>query len=153
MKTQGLMTTVLFLAMVPVAAAQPMPGRWQKLDRQVPGLQVIVEMKDGEKINGGFKASDPETVTVLEITGTERLLRKADVRKVVTAEKRSGSLANGAAIGFMSGFLPVFVLGASGGYAAEGAAFGLIFGGIGTAVGVGIDAAVRGHEVMYQAPR
>ena len=90
---------------------------------------------------------------MLEISGTERLVRKVDARRIVTAEKRSGNFANDASIGFAGGFLPVFIFGAGDGYAAEGAAAGLIAGAIGTAIGGGIDAAVRGHEVLCQAPR
>ena len=86
MSFRVVMNTVLVFALVPALAAQPVPGRWQKLDRQTPGLQVIVEMRDGERINGAFRSSNQEMLTVLEVTGTERFLRKVDVRKVVTAE-------------------------------------------------------------------
>jgi hypothetical protein len=143
---------VVFLFAPVMICAQVPPGRWQKMDAQPPGVQIIVELKQGESISGAFKGSTAEALTVLEISGKERLLRKADVRKIASGEKRSGPLWNGALIGFLSGFIPTAAIASH--YGAGGGAVlgGALIGGIGAAIGTGIDAAIKGHETFYRAP-
>ena len=77
--------------------------------------------------------------------------------RVVTAEKRSGPLWNGALISFFSGFIPTMAIGAADSYDwryYKKTIIGVscLVGGIGAAVGVGIDASIKGNEVLYKAP-
>jgi len=152
-RRRSMMGVIGFFVTAAMLQAQAVPGRWQKLDSQEQGVQIIVEMKDGESIRGAYKGSTPEALNVLEIGGKERMLRKADVRKVVSAEKRSGPLWNGALIGFVCGFVPVVAIAAGADRQLSGPAVGagILVGGIGAGIGLGIDAANRGHETLYKA--
>ncbi len=139
--------------------AEVPPGRWAKMDLQPPGLEIAVMMRDGEKIAGLLKSCAAETLTLAEIDGTERVLRKADIRKVVTRDRRPDELGNGALIGLGAGAVFGALVGAL--YCADcdcspaagSAIYGLIFGGIGAGLGVGIDAAITSRQVLYVAAK
>jgi len=94
---------------------------------------------------------------VLTTETQERKLPKSAVEKIVTSEKRSGSLKNGAIIGAAAPAAVMGVLIAAAHPSSEdtGAVVFLLAltAGIGALVGMGIDAAVRGNVTLYQAPK
>ena len=103
-----------------------------------------------------FKSSGPDDLTVTDQSGSERRFPKSEVRKIVSAEKMGDSLVNGTLIGAGVGALiPIIIIGARSNVdhlsAEAGAFLGLLIGG-GAAVGLAVDAAYKGHEVLYQAP-
>ena len=138
--------------------AAVVPGRWEKVDSLPPGQQIIVTLKAGDSIECSLKESETDDLTVVTSTGSELKLAKSEVRKIVSAEKTGDSLLNGTLIGAGVGgaisILPFIIIGARSDVdlsAENMGLIGLLIGG-GAAVGLAADAAIKGHEVLYQAP-
>ncbi len=132
--------------------AQVVPGRWEKLDSQPTGKQIIVTLKAGDRLECAFKESGADNLTVVTSTGSELKVAKSEVRKV---EKEDG-IRNGVLIGAAVGFAgPVIVTLASGVDRTEvplGFAIGVIGAGVGAAVGYLLDKKRKRTQVLYQAP-
>jgi hypothetical protein len=131
------------------------PGRWEKMEKEGVGSRITVTLSSGDVIAGAFKSMTEDGLVIFGADGTEQLLRKADVTKIITADVRGDSLSNGALIGFLSVGVPLVILGG-----VEGArhgdtgilvASGLLWGGIGALAGIGIDALIKGQITLYEA--
>lgn len=130
--------------------AGTIPGRWEKLDSQIPTTGLTVFLKSGERINCFFKESDSETLTVVDPVAGERRLQKSGVDRVETSLAVRDSAMNGTLIGFGIG---------AGGYLGIHAVIiplqdhdfpsALIFGGIGALVGFLVDRTSQGPDVLY----
>ncbi len=139
--------------------ASVVPGRWEKVDGLQEGTQIVVEMKSGDRLEGAFKGSSSQDLTVTNPAGSDRQVPKTAVAKIMTAEKVKDGLSNGMLIGMGVG-TGVAVAGvalAVGGFdfGDECVACGLaILAGFagGWAIGAAIDATHYGPEVLYQAP-
>jgi hypothetical protein len=151
------MLSVLLMAntMVYSQGVEPPQGRWNKVEAEKPGTGLIVTVRGGELIQCSLKSLSGEMLTVVTLDAGERMIPKSAVEKIVTLEKRSGPLWNGALIGAA---IPATFFGiafaASGDSSDAGAAAVaiLLTAGIGAAIGTGIDAAVKGHVTLYKAP-
>ena len=150
------MSMAVMLCLSSMLNAGVVPGRWEKVAAENLGSKFIITMQSSERIDGYFKGMSEDNLVLTLLDGKERLVRKADVAKIITAERRMGSLVNGLAIGAASGAaIPaIFFAGEhccySPGYIAGTIA---LWGLIGAAIGVGIDAAIQGHITLYQAPK
>ncbi len=132
--------------------AQVIPGRWEKLNRQPTGKQIIVTLKAGDRLECAFKESGADDLTVVTSTGSELKVAKSEVRKVEKEDDIRNGVLIGAAVGFAG---PVIVTLASGVDRTEvplGFAIGVIGAGVGAAVGYLLDKKRKGTEVLYQAP-
>lgn len=142
----------------------------QELASDLNQLRVLVKAGDsltvtdtgGSRAQGRLVQLDASTI-VLELSDKQR--RQFDGPMVQTVERRGGdSLKNGALIGLISGgalgvwggiqdahyYEDAFGAGYTGPSAArEALGFGLLMGGLGAAVGTGIDALIRGRHVIY----
>jgi hypothetical protein len=129
-------------------------GRWNKLLAEKPGTGIIVTLHGGEVIPGFYKSLSNDMLTVLTDETKERTLPKTAVEKVMTREKRSGPLWNGAVIGAA---IPatIGIIGCSAYDGERGPCFGVtaIWAAIGAGVGVGIDALYKGQITLYKAPK
>jgi len=132
-------------------------GRWNKLEMEYPGTGIIVTLRSGEVIRCFLKGYSANSLTVISTESQERVLPKSAVEKIITSEKRSGSLKNGAIIGAAA---PAAVMGALIAAAhprsEDTGAVVFVLGlttGLGALVGMGIDAAIRGNVTLYQAPK
>jgi len=132
-------------------------GRWNKLEMESPGTGIIVALRSGEVIHCFLKGYSADSLTVLTTEPQERVLPKSAVEKIVTSEKRSGSLKNGAIIGAA---VPAVVLGVAiaAHHPSSDDAGAVVFSlaltaGIGALIGMGVDAAIRGNVTLYQAPK
>ena len=154
MKTRSFVSVItLLLLLTTFLQAGVIPGRWEKLDSQPPGKEIIVTLKIGDRMECDFKSSGPDDLTVTDSSGRERKIVKSEVHKI----ERTGhndSLGDGTLIGAGSGSLigliPSLICFSGGDprcfvYTVLGA-------GAGAGLGAGIDALYRGHEVLYQAP-
>jgi len=137
--------------------AQLPQGRWNKLELESPGTGLIVTLRSGEVILCFLKGYSADSLTVLTTESQERVLPKSAIQRIVTSEKRSGPLTNGAIIGAAA---PAAVMGtviAAAHPRSEdmgAVVFSLaLVAGIGALVGMGIDAAIRGNVTLYQAPK
>ena len=128
------------------------PGRWNKVQAEKPGTGLIVTLHGGERIECFLKSLTEQTIIVITTETKEREIPKVAVEKIVTAEKRSGPLWNGAVIGAA---IPAVIIGipiAAYDGDKNGAAALLVTAiGIGAGVGVAIDAVHRGHITLYKA--
>ena len=129
-------------------------GRWNKVEREQPGTGIVVSLHGGEVIECFYKSLSADTLTVLTDNVNVRDLPKSSVAKIVTREKRSGPLWNGAVIGAA---IPATlgIIGCSSYNGRDkGACFAVtaIWSGIGAGIGVGIDALVKGRITLYEAP-
>ena len=149
-------TMAVMLSMNGMLSAGVVPGRWEKVAAENPGTSLIVTMKSTERVEGSLKQLSDDTFTLTTVDGLERVLRKTDVARIVSGEKRSGPLLNGvvigAAIGAALGLITYkySVQGWDAGYASASTAFGA---GIGAGLGLAIDAGYKGHITLYQAPK
>ncbi len=137
--------------------AAVVPGRWEKVDGLQEGTRIVVEMKSGDRLEGAFKGSSPQDLTVTDPAGSDRQVPKTAVAKIMTAEKVKDGLSNGMLIGMGvgTGVAVGAVALAVGGFSEECVACGLaILAGFagGWAMGAVIDAIHYGPEVLYQAP-
>ena len=139
--------------------AAVVPGRWEKVDGLKKGTRIVVEMKSGDRLEGAFKGSSPQDLTVTDPAQSDRQVPKTAVAKIMTAEKVKDGLSNGMLIGMGVG------TGVAVGAVAIGAgrlsdleectacAAAIIAGFAGGwAMGAAIDAIHQGPEVLYQAP-
>jgi hypothetical protein len=132
--------------------AQVIPGRWEKVDSQPVGKQIIVTLKAGDRIEYALKESGADDLTVVDSTGRELKIAKSEVSKVETEDGIRNGVLIGAAVGFAG---PVIVTLASGVDRTEvpfGFAIGVIGAGVGAAVGYLLDKKRKGTQVLYQAP-
>jgi hypothetical protein len=155
---------IVALAAAPLHGQAPL-GRWEKVAMLSPGIQIVVELKAGDRLEGAFQNLGPEAIVIAEPGGEERRVAKSMVQGVRTAAKVRDRLCNGAWIGTLIGAAagviglvafanaktngPVYWGDEDGPAYLVGAA--LVGGGIGAAMGAVVDASIRGRELLYQA--
>ena len=150
MNTQSVV--IILLVLTTCLQAQVIPGRWEKVDSQPVGKQVIVTLKAGDRLECALRKSGADDLTVVTSTGSELKIAKSEVRKVETEDGIRNGVLIGAAVGFAG---PVIVTLASGVDRTE-ITFGFIIAtwgaGVGAAVGYLLDKKRKGTQVLYQAP-
>ena len=132
---------VLIGALVPAdARAQTIP--FTELSGRVkPGDSVSITGADGRRTKGRVTELTASSLT-LRVNNERRTFPEATVRRVVVND----SLANGVLIGFAAGFASGAVIGWA---AAAGESYeavpgaGVVFGGLGAAIGAGVDGLFR----------
>ena len=130
------------------------PGRWNKVAQEKPGTGLVVSLKGGEQIECFLKTLSTDTISVITMETKEREIPKIAVQKIVTSEKRSGPLWNGAVIGAAIPATIGIIAVAKYPDNSSGAALGIaLMAGLGALIGVGIDAATRGQITLYKAPK
>lgn len=160
MKTQSFISVITLLLLLTTSLqAGVIPGRWEKLDSQPPGKQIIVTLKIGDRMECTFKSSGPDDLTVTDQSGTERKVPKSEVQTIDSVEKTGDSLLNGTLIGAgvvgAITLIPIIYLGVlRSDDALDAKTMGILgaYIGVGAGVGAGIDALYRRPEVLYQAP-
>ncbi len=146
------------LIMAASVQASVVPGRWEKVAAEKPGSNLIVSLITGEQLECYFIGLSTDTLTVSTIDGSERELRKADVHRIITADERMGSLANGVLVGALIGAIPTGILsivalaGDCHDCGGAAAAFVGLGAGIGAGIGLAVDAAKKGQITLYEAP-
>ena len=102
----GVMVLVL-LSLVSLQAGV-IPGRWEKLDGQPSGTRMLVTLNSGERMDCALSSSGALDLTVTDQTGTERVLPKSEVRKIVSATREvRDNVMKGTLIGAIVGGLAV----------------------------------------------
>jgi hypothetical protein len=156
MRSKGFIVTLTVMLWASTTlSAGVVPGRWEKVAAENLGSSFIITMQSGERIDGYFKGMSEDYLDLTLLDGKERSVRKADVAKIITAKRRMDSLSNGFLIGAAVGAgLPAIAIAAEDCcyHAGAAAAVIVIWGLIGGAIGVGIDAVIQGHITLYQSP-
>ena len=154
MTARVLAMTVMVAALGGRADAQELAGDLNQLRVLVkPGDVLTVTDTAGQRVRGRLTQLDNAGI-VLELQ--EKQKRQYEGHMVAIIEKHGGdSLKNGALIGFATGGILGGLGGALSANAFGGnpvgiaATAGLIYGGIGAAIGTGIDALIDGRYVIY----
>jgi hypothetical protein len=84
MRVLALMLTFAILTSTTLEASVPR-GDWSKMDGQLPGTWIHIQMKNREKIYGQLKSVDPDSVVLIPSpgTGSVRTLSKSDIKEIV----------------------------------------------------------------------
>ena len=142
-------------AMAQTAAAQGVAGSFEQLQILVkPGDTLIVTDTTGKETTGKIADLSASTLTLLT-DGARRELRESDVTTI--KQRRADSLANGAVIGLGVGAgcalaLLWIVASTEDVSGSDVAIVSGVYAAIGTGAGVGVDALIRGRQVIYQRP-
>lgn len=135
--------------------AQGVASSFEQLEVLVkPGDKITVVDVAGRQAEGRIGKLSRETLTLATPAGP-RELGEVDVAEV--RQRRDDSLKNGAIIGAVAATAYFLTMGAllsdsDGGGVIIGTAVagGVLFAGMGAAAGVGIDALIRGKQVIYR---
>ena len=144
---------VLIAMLVPGAlhAQEPVPA-WKGLDRAA--LSTVFVLDDaGVETRGQLLRLDSDEIVVM-VNGSER---RFDTGRVARVSRRGDSLKNGTVAGLVFGIVSAVVAVVtircedSCDRGLQAAAL-TVHTGVYTAIGTGIDAAIQGRTVLYQAP-
>ena len=112
---------VMFFMVSILAQAMVVPGRWEKVAAEKAGSKIIVTLKTGDIIECACVNLSADSLFVSTPDGVERKYSKANVERITTADKRTGSLVNGALIGAAVAGIPATILAlASSGNSSDG---------------------------------
>ena len=130
----------------------------QEVASSLDQLRVLVKPKDtvtvtdaaGQQIRGTIAALSPASLELV-FDGKRRTFLDSDITTI--RQRRSDSLKNGALWGLgvgvgLGGLCTLAVLSESGEYGLIPLC-ALVYGGMGAAIGVGVDAMIRGTQVIY----
>jgi hypothetical protein len=150
-----ILVMAVMLAVLGVAAdAQELASDLSQVRGLVkPGDTLTITDTAGQRVQGTLAQLDA-TGIVLELPDKQR--RLFDGAMLATVErpdsKKNGALigfATGGVLGAVQGAVLVGAYGEPGSSYASAAALALVYGGIGAAIGPGIDAIVKGHTTIY----
>ena len=152
-KVAVVLAVISLLLAFALAAAQEPVREFSQLDTRLkPGDKVWVTDAQGREIKGRIVALGADVLTL--DAGGSKSFSAGDVRLVM--ERRHDSLASGALIGLGVGGLGTGIACAASGDEGQDQwclAAAIVYGGLGAAIGVGIDAMIPGKKlVAYRAP-
>jgi hypothetical protein len=162
--------TVSLFMMVLLAAssvqAGVIPDRWEKIEALSSGAPLIVKLRGGERLECIFNTIGSDEISFLESSGRERRLPRSAILRIETAAVMHDRLRNGILLGAIIGVagglsgIAIYANAMTNGpvyWGEDGALYllgaALVGGGIGAATGAIVDAAVKHHQVLYQARR
>lgn len=150
---------LLLYVTVTRADAQTVASSFEQLQVLVShGDTITVRDSSGIETTGRIDRLTPASLTLMTPSGA-RELRESDVTSI--RQRRADSLKNGAIIGLVSGLGAAVTLAAVSGALNDGedlsagdvTAALAIYGGLGAAIGVGVDALIVGRPVIYDKAR
>jgi hypothetical protein len=156
-RAMAVVAAVVIAAAVRPAAAQdtPVAHTFEQLQILVQPSDTLTVTDDAGRQLRGRLLELSRTTLVLEVYGERTELTPDAVRTI--KQRRSDSLRNGALWGLVAGAAygatAVAMTGAEDESLGETMALAaLVFGGVGTGAGVGIDALIRTNQVIYLRP-
>jgi len=141
------------------AHAEVIPGRWEKVSALEMASPIMVQLKNGDRINGQFRGLSSSDLELLSPAG-RALIPKTDIH-TITLPWKDGlgdgawkGAAVGAGVGGGIGWFGWDTDGISNGEVALRALFvAALSAGIGAVIGVAADAATKPEDiVVYKAP-
>lgn len=152
MDRKALVLLVDGLMVFATALAGVVPGRWDKVQAEKPGTEMIVTLTSGDEIRAMYQEVGTDEL-VVAVDGSQRALPKPGIAKITTAERRTGPLWNGPLIGAaICGTIAAIGVAAYPDRDSDMWGFVPIWAGIGAGIGLGIDAAVQSRITLYKAP-
>ena len=150
MDRKALALVFVGLLVATTVRAGVVPGRWEKVQAERPGTEMIITLTAGDEIRGAYQEVGKDEIFVT-VNGTQRTLPKSGIAKITTEERRTGPLWNGPLIGgAIGGSLAAIGVAAYGGDSDW--VFIPVWAAIGAGIGLGIDAAVQSRITLYKAP-
>jgi hypothetical protein len=122
-----------------------------------PGSRVVVTLIDGERLEGAFRTLSPGDLGLTDSAGQDFGVARSNIRQIVAQGERD-DLINGALIGAGIGLgtaATILAVIASGdGYVLASAKWGapLLLSAVGGVIGIFVDRAHRGDQVVYVGP-
>ena len=152
-RVQAVSLTLAFLVSLPVRAGV-IPGRWEKVAAIAEETPIIVDLKNGDRIEGPFGELSPSEL-LLNYGSARAAIPKADVERITIRQK--DSLANGSLIGAgTAAGIAGLVFGAQPPASDPILPLALLYTGVVAAIGAGLGALVDASEkrvvVLYEAP-
>lgn len=149
---QSLLGVILVIFCVS-AFAEPIPGRWEKMEALAVGTEILVSWDGGDRLLCRYRSIGPDSLLVGTEEGKEQSIPKSAVKKIETVSRhvnddRSDGAAKGFVIGALWGGLSALLSDGSGG---DKAAAVLGVGAMGAGLGYAIDAGRESREVLYKA--
>ena len=153
MKGRTLISLVSLVVVSTVSVpAGVVPGKWQKVDALQPGTQIKVTLKAGDRIECIFNSSGPVDLTLTDAGRGEVKVPKSEVLKIVGSDGYNDSIGDGVAMGALIGVGLVLVSMAVEGNSRFSNAGEIALGaGMGAVVGLVVDTAHKGNELLYRA--
>ena len=155
---------LIFLIAAAPLRAQAIPERWEKVEKLLPGTQVVVTLKTGDRLECAFQAVSQDAIHVSEPGGKDLIFPKSAVNTIQGATQVQDRLCNGALIGAvigatvaMAGFYAFARSKTASGPVIydEGAGYllgsALLGGAGGGGIGALIDRQITRHEILYRA--
>lgn len=145
-----------FLTLLTVGSVESgvVPGRWEKLNSQPVGTQLLVTLRSGETIHCVFKGMTSDKLIVQDPVSGVLELSKVSLSRVTSWENRDDGKADGVAIGtglgILLGALTAGEVEVAGG---SGAASIVSSAGLGGFIGYLVDKAHTRPEVLYTASK
>ena len=133
-----------------------LPGSWQRVESLKRASPIIVTVRNGERLEGAFKAVAPGDLTLTDSSGREFSVPKREIDTIVsTAQGHGGNAARiGAGAGFIAG-LAVLAIGGSreAPVRPSNEEPPLVLSALGSRVGVLVDRSDKRHRLIYLAAR
>jgi hypothetical protein len=117
---------------------------------------VVVTLKSGVRIEGAFNALAPGELGLTDRAGQPLTISSSEISRIVT--KVDDTLTNGAltggGVGLAAALAVLAAAGSGEGYVLPSAKWGapLLLSGAGIVVGMLVDRAHKGHELIYVTP-
>lgn len=161
---QGLFIfAVLAMALrLPLAQADTIPGRWELVESLKANTQINVKTFAGEALSGPFQRLEAEYLILMNESGAESRISKAQIREITRDKERERKFWTGTKIGALAGFGAGFIIGYVAGddgifYDFTAGFNGWVLGGLGAGAGAIIGyasvSAGRSPEILYKAPK
>ncbi len=145
-----LFNAVLFVA---TAWAGVVPGKWEKVQAEKPGTEMIISLTAGDQIRGAYQEVRVDEI-LITVDGMQRALPKPGIAKITTGERRMDPLWQGPLIGFAIGAAIGVAFAASDPWSRQKPALWILLpSALGAALGLGVDAAIQTRITLYKAPR
>lgn len=129
------------------------PGSWQRVESLKQAAPIIVTVRNGERVEGAFKAVAPGVLTLTDSSGREVSVPKREIETVVsTAQGRGGNAAAiGAGVGFVAGLAVLAIGGSREGSIRPSEEAPMLLSGVGSRVGVLVDGKGKRQRLIYLA--
>lgn len=142
-----------------MAYADVIPGRWEKVERLLPGAEIVVSTKDGQRLEATFQELTGDALKITYL-GQDRELARTSISRISTLRRVDDPIKNGALIGILAGFGAGAAIGFAAGEdgvfddftAGENALFlGGMGAGVGSIAGAVVDKVHKKREVLYRS--
>lgn len=137
--------------------AEVIPGSWERVEVLRRGSPLVVTLKSGDRLEGGFKALASGVLALTDSAGKEFSIPRSEVRRIVAQASRdkltNGALI-GAGIGLGAALAILAIVGSADGYVLPSAKWGapLLLSSVGSLIGTLVDRAHKRQEMIYVAP-